>query len=253
MIEIDCQQGTEEWLDARAGACTASRFTVARERMKVNRGARKAGDFTDACEKYALLLAIERIYGKHLDETFQTWQMRRGQELEPVARELYEARTGYVVETAGLVLTDDRMFGYSTDGKAYGHKGRCEIKCPTASEKVAGVWIDPAPVIAEYIDQCDGGLWITGDDWIDLVVYTPWLASVGKDLFIHRIERNEERIAALETDLLAFYRLTSDYEAALRRPLGIDAPPWEPAAAPAAQAAAPKPAPAPAAFALPDF
>lgn len=252
MIYIDCEQGSEEWLDARAGACTASRFSVARERMKQNRGARKVGDFTDACEKYALLLAIERIYGSHLDETFQTWQMKRGQELEPVARELYEARTGYVVETAGLVLTDDRMFGYSTDGKVYGQKGRVEIKCPTASEKVAGVWIDPAPVIAEYIDQCDGGLWITGDEWIDLVVYTPWLASVGKDLFIHRIGRDNARIEALEADLMAFYRLTTGYEATLRRPLGTE-PPWEPPAAPIAPIAKPLPKTAVAAFELPSF
>lgn len=238
MIELDCVQGSEEWLNARAGACTASRFSVARERMKVNRGDRKAGQPTEACEKYAMLLAIERIYGQHLDDTFKTWQMERGQHLEPVARGLYESRTGYMVETAGILLTDDRMFGYSTDGKVYGEPGRLEIKVPAASDKVAGVWVNPAPIIAEYQDQCDGGLWLTGDQWIDLVIYTPWLESVGRALFIHRIHRDEARIEALERDLMEFYRLTRDYEAKLRAPADDASPPWEPSAsAPAPKSA----------------
>lgn len=215
-IIVECKQGSEEWLAARAGAITASRFSTARSRMKVNRGAKKVGDWTGEAESYAQLLAIERIAGKPLDETFQTWAMKRGQELEPIARDLYEDRTGSIIENAGLVLTEDRLFGYSTDGIVFGQPGGIEIKCPAAADKVAGVWLDPAPIIAEYQDQIDGGMWLPRWEWIDLVVYTPWLESVGKDLFIHRIHRNEERIAALETDLVAFSRLVAQYEARLR-------------------------------------
>lgn len=284
VIEIACEQGTDEWLNHRAGACTASRFTLARQRVGMlteqqatyvaalkagmpeaeamrqanykakptSSAIQKAlqglpvGGPSELAKKYAMLLAIERIYGTNLDDTFVTWQMRRGTELEPVAREIYMERTGYIVDTAGLVLTADRMFGYSTDGKVYGHKGRVEIKNPAAGDKVAGVWIDPAPVIEEYMDQCDGGLWLTADEWIDLVVYTPWLAKVGRDLFIHRIYRDEQRIDALVADLMDFYRLTTGYEAQLRTPLGIkpepatEPPPWAEPTAPK-QAAAPLP------------
>ncbi len=215
-ILIECEQGSAEWLQARAGACTASRFKDARGRMKQARNGKKVGDFTDAAETYAQLLAIERIAQEPLDSVFETFAMRRGRELEPVARRLYEEYTGEMITEAGLVLTDDGRFGYSTDGRVKGQKGRIEIKCPTAAEKVAGVWLNPEPVIAEFIDQIDGGIWIECLDWIDLVVYTPWLASVGKELFIYRVYRDETRISALEADLLEFIRVVNDYEARLR-------------------------------------
>jgi len=215
-IVIECEQGSEEWLAARAGAITASRFSSARSRMKVNRGMRKVGDMTQEAESYAQLLAIERIAGKPLDDTYVTWAMKRGKELEPIARALYEEHTGVIIETSGLVLTDDRLFGYSTDGIAFGQPGGIEIKCPAAAEKVAGVWLDPDSVIEEYRDQIEGGMWINRWEWLDLVVYTPWLASVGKELFIRRIFRDEDRIQALETDLVAFSRLVARYESRLR-------------------------------------
>ena len=269
-ILVSCQQGSDDWLRARAGACTASRFSVARswtggltdqqaryvaalragqtDAQALAAGGyqkrptfaalddalagKKIGGPSEAALKYAQLLAIERIAGEPLDDTFQTWAMRRGQELEPIARAIYMERTGYVVEESGVLLSDDRRFGYSTDGEVYGHRGGIEIKCPMASDKVAGVWIDPEPVINEYMDQIDGGMWLAVWDWIDLVVYTPWLASVGKELFVRRIHRDEARIEALEADLIAFQRIVGRYEAQLRGlpepALSDPLPPWEP-------------------------
>jgi hypothetical protein len=250
---VACEQGSPEWLQARAGACTASRFSDARARLKRKSGDKNVGDFTDACESYARLLAIERIAGEPLDETFQTYAMRRGHELEPVARALYMERTGYVVEESGVLLSDDRRVGYSTDGEVYGHKGGIEIKCPVAADKVAGVWLDPEPVIAEYLDQIDGGMWLAAWHWIDLVVYTPWLESVGKAMFVHRIHRDEARIEALESDLVAFLRVVNEFEARLRgvpTPSLAEAPPWT---EPTAPAAAPAKTTAPAELLAPSF
>lgn len=231
-----CEQGSEVWHNLRSGACTASRFSIARERMKKASNGRAVGDPTARCEQYAWLLALERIAGRALSDPFETYAMRRGTELEAPARELYESRTGYVVEAQGLALTPDRRFGYSTDGKVYGQAGRVEIKAPMAPEKVGGVWVNPADFIAEHIDQCDGGLWITGDDWIDLVVYTPWLEPVGKDLFVHRFMRDESRIRALQADLEVFWSLTAGYEDKLRAGRAEPAP--KPPPAPAAPAPA---------------
>lgn len=218
-IVINCEQGTDEWKQARAGVITASRFADARSKMKVSRGPKKAGDPTETSDAYARLLATERIYGAPLDDTFETWSMRRGRELEPVARSLYEVRYGRVVMEAGITLTDDRLFGYSTDGEVSGEEGGAEIKAPSATDKVAGVWLDPDPIIAEYIDQCQGGMWINRWKWIDLIVYTPWLASVGRDLFVRRIHRDDDYINALELDLIAFSRRVKAIETALRQPI----------------------------------
>ena len=260
-IVINCEQGTDEWKQARAGVITASRFSDARsmvgtltEQQAAYVAAIKAGkpeshaleiagykkrpsasgvdralqglpvgEPSEVSNAYARLLATERIYGSPLDDTFETWSMRRGRELEPVARSLYEVRFGRVVMEAGITLTDDRLFGYSTDGEVNGdpsgEDGGGEIKCPSATDKVAGVWLDPDPIIAEYIDQCQGGMWINRWKWIDLIIYTPWLASVGRDLFVRRIHRDDDYINALELDLIAFSRRVKAIESALRQPL----------------------------------
>mgnify|MGYP003417765392 FL=1 len=208
-------QGSDEWLQARAGAITASRFCDARARLKRASGDRKAGDWHGDAIRYAWTVAMERVAKQSLDDTFQTWQMRRGIDLEPAARRVYEGRTGTLVEESGIVFTDDRWFGYSTDGFVEGD-GMVEIKCPAACDKIGAIWANPAGAADEYLDQILGGLWITGRQWCDLVVYCPWLESVGKDLFAQRITRDEAAIEALEADLLSFLALVQGNEQVLR-------------------------------------
>ena len=56
------------------------------------------------------------------------------------------------------------------------------------------------------------GLWLTGRQWIDLVVWVPSL----NHMVIKRITRDEDAIEALEADLMAFARLVTQYENTLR-------------------------------------
>jgi hypothetical protein len=99
----------------------------------------------------------------------------------------------------------------------------------------------------EYIDQINGGLWITGRKYCDLVVYCPWLAPVGKDLFVKRIYRDEAAIEALETKLLGFMRMVDGFLEVLRRPTKMTGAPKDeaPAVTPTAtpSPATPKAAP----------
>ena len=81
MITLNLEQGSESWLEARAGVITASRFVDARARLTKASKNGKAGDFTGKAADYAWTVALERIAGKPLDQTFNTWQMRRGSEL----------------------------------------------------------------------------------------------------------------------------------------------------------------------------
>jgi hypothetical protein len=254
MIFVECEQGTEAWLRARAGVCTASRFKDARAKTggldekqaayvdAIKRGADEATarvvagykaapraevitralqglpvtEPADPAIKYAWTIAMEHIAGEPLDDTFVTWQMRRGTRLEPDAREAYEIHTGAVVLEAGIVLTDDRLFGYSTDGFV-GSDGMVEIKCPAACDKLGEIWTNQDHAEDEYIDQINGGLWITGRKWCDLIVYCPWLEPVGKELFIKRIHRNENAIQSLEDDLMAFKAMVDRFEAQMRK------------------------------------
>ena len=153
---IVCEQGSPEWHQARAGCITASMFRVAREKRKINPN---KGDFTDAAKNYAFRLAIERISGKPLDEGFETWQMRRGHELEPEARSMHEAMAGVLVDRAGFVVTDDGWFGASADG-LIDADGGCEYKCLISPESLIDVLL--LEDLSKYMDQIQGCMWITG-------------------------------------------------------------------------------------------
>ena len=202
----DHEQGSDAWLASRAGVITASRFKDARDRLK-------SGQFSSKATGYAAQVALERIAGKPVEKFFVTWQMKEGQEQEALARIAYEAHTGNLVSEVGFITTEDDRFGYSPDG-LIGTDGLLEIKTILSGDvalKVCG-----ENDLSAYMDQCLGGLWLTGRKWIDLVIWCPALSAVGKDLTIHRITRNESQIEALEADLLAFLRLVDQDEALLR-------------------------------------
>ena len=206
MIVIECEQGSPEWHEARAGAITASNFSEVRKRLKS--GSNK-GDFTTAAHNYAFNLAVERINGKSSDyDTYETYAMRRGHELEAEARFAHEKRIGAFIEQAGIVLTDDSRFGFSTDG-FIGDDGISEYKCFTDPSKVRAILFGGSD--EEVIDQVQGGLWITGRNWCDFCLYYPDLASRGLDLTIKRVYRDEDHIEALVADLLEFDGLVEQY------------------------------------------
>jgi len=216
MIFIECQQGSEEWLAARAGAITASCYREAIEVLSRASGSRKPGDPSGASERYAADLAIERISEKPHGAPIKAWVLDRGHEMESLARIAYEVRTGYLAEESGLVLTDDRKFGYSTDGMP--EDGLIEIKAPIDSQKILDMW--ETGDVSEYIHQMQGGMWITGRRWCDFIMYVPELESVGKDLFIKRIMRDDDFIDDMVERLLDFDRRVERLVGILKRPIG---------------------------------
>jgi hypothetical protein len=203
---IDCAQGSSDWFAARAGAVTASMFSTVRDTLKS--GPNKGG-YKKAAEDYAFRLAVERISGSALqDEQFQTYAMRRGNELEPDARAIHEFRTGCTVETAGMVRTTDRKFGASVDGLV-GDDGISEYKCFVAPEKLKTILIDND--ISGVTDQIQGGLWLTGRQWCDFALYCPALASIDCELTVRCVYRDDDYIEAMEHDLLAFDELVESF------------------------------------------
>ena len=65
--------------------------------------------------------------------------------------------------------------------------------------------------ISAYRDQCVGALWLLRREWIDLSLWCPDLQL----LHTVRIERDEQAVWDLETDLMNFEALVSGYEARL--------------------------------------
>lgn len=207
MIYHNDPQGSDAWMKCRAGVITASRFKDARDRLKNGSPGAK-------CTSYAAQVALERIAGRPVDRVFENWQMREGREQEPFARIAYESITGNLVQEVGFITTDDNRFGYSPDGEV-DDDGLVEIKTILSAEtalKVCG-----HSDLSAYVDQCIGGLWLTGRKWIDLVIWCPALEPIGKHITIHRINRDEDAITALEEDLMSFLVMVDTAETIFRK------------------------------------
>ena len=202
------EQGSPEWKQARAGKVTASRAKDARDRLKS--GAASGKQIAYACQ-----VALERVSHQQADATFENWQMREGHVQEPIARAAYERRTGNLVDEVGAFATDDDLFLYSPDGLIDGD-GLLEVKTLFSPERI--MTIVGNGDVSDFIDQCMFGLWLTGRQWIDLVVWVPSL----EHLTIKRIDRDEDYIEAMETDLMAFSRLVTQYENTLRTALAAN-------------------------------
>jgi hypothetical protein len=251
MIQINCTQGSDIWLQERAGCITASMFTTARSKvngltvqqqkyvaaMLEGRSESQARDIagykagpkaevvqraldgelvgepSSAALDYAFQLAVERIGGKPLDNGFETWQMRRGHELEPEARMEHEIQTGLIVTQVGLVKTDDGAFGASADG-FIGDDGGSEYKCFLAPEKLRSFHIDNDA--SGIIDQVQGCMWISNRKWWHIGMYCPLLKPVGRQLWLQEFKRDDDYIEKLEEDLWQFKLLVDGYEEKLR-------------------------------------
>lgn len=196
---IACEQGSAEWLAARTGRITASRFKDVRGTPAKRRG-------------YLVDLAWERITGDMAD-CFVNDAMKRGTELEPAARIAYESLTGELVDEVGICMSDCSRFGYSPDGFV-GADGLLEIKCPTNKAVVSDLWITRD--LSDYMDQMQGGMWITGRAFCDFVCYDQRLESVGMDTLHIRVARDDAYIDKLVSALHAFDAEVTEYTRKLR-------------------------------------
>lgn len=211
------EQGTDEWLTLRAGKITASRCKDARDYKQLTKAQEKEGrtrgDPSAKLLGYAAQVAVERIAGRPIDQGFESWQMREGHTQEPECRAAYEAATGNLVQEVGAIATDDDVFLYSPDGLC-GEDGLVEIKSLFSGDRIVG--IVGGDDIADFVDQCNFGLWLTGRKWIDLCIWVPALSGIGLSLTVHRIERDENAIEALESDLMLFAQMVDEFERKLR-------------------------------------
>ena len=176
------QQGSPEWLQLRLGVATASNF---------DKIITAGGKVSATLEKYALQLATELMITAP-DISFKSDFMARGNEVEPLARQCYQEETFSIVDEITMIKSDCGNYGYSPDGLV-GDDGLIEIKCPIATTHFQYILDNKVPT--DYWQQLQGGLWVSGRQWIDFVSFHPNFKS--KPLFIKRVERDETYIAKL--------------------------------------------------------
>lgn len=142
---------------------------------------------------YMLKLAGEIVTGE-VQEDFSSVHTERGHEMEPDARNMYALMTDAQPELVGFIRNGQK--GGSPDS-LIGKNGLLEIKTKLPHLLIDVLLKDEFP--PEHKAQCQGNLWVSEREWIDIAVYWPKLP-----LFIKRAYRDEAYIADMSRAVDAF-------------------------------------------------
>lgn len=180
---IDVDQRTPAWYEARCGLVTASAIG----KLITPKTIKPASN--DESRGLIALLASERVTG-HVEETATSFDMYRGIEAEPYARDLYSQHHAPVTE-CGFAVRDFGAFsiGYSPDGLV-DHDGLIEIKAPRQKGHLNTIVSGEVPL--HYMPQLQTGLIVLDRDWIDYVSY-----AGGMPLFVKRVHPDPRWEAAI--------------------------------------------------------
>lgn len=185
------EQGTIEWHLQRLGKVTASRVADVLSKGKSGESASR--------KNYRTELVVQRLTGQP-GESFTSAAMEWGTATEPLARVAYEAEMGvFVNQVAFIDHPNIANFGCSPDGII--DDGLIEIKCPNSSTHIEYLSDNKPP--AKYIPQMQCQMAVTGAKWCDFVSFDPRLPN-DLQLFVVRLERDEEYIEAMETEVKKF-------------------------------------------------
>ena len=199
LITLDCEQGSEEWLQARLGIPTATGF----ENIVTATGKKSSAQI-----KYMAELIEESILGLQ-DSSFKSKFMERGNQLEPLARSAYEFITGNSVQqVGGVYLDENREVMVSPDGLIPELKKGLEIKCPKMSTHIR--YLMEGGVPSEYEIQVQANLWVTGYETWDFVSYCPEYQR--QTLYLFTVERNPLLMSAFDKLIPQFLNTLRAYK-----------------------------------------
>lgn len=194
MQQLTNSQREEDWFEARLGLATSSKFN---DIMAVGR----SGAELASRKNYRAQLVSERLTGEKAENRTNA-AMDWGTEFEDTARLRYELKTGNEVVESGFYKHDKLDAGASPDG-FIGEDGLVEIKCPNSATHIETLRRKTVP--KQYFWQVQGQMWVTGRKWCDFVSFDPRLPE-NAQLFITRVERDDESIKELEAEVTTFLR-----------------------------------------------
>ncbi len=189
---LNMDQRSPEWFEIRSKCITG---TTAKYLLKKGK-------------KEALKIVKQKLID-HMKNPTTGWAAKRGQELEPKARNLLNQKLNLSPETANINIeevgfvkrTDIENAGCSPDGCYINEKGEIEyiteIKCFLKEHHLA---CSGKPDQNIRI-QIQWNLWITGAKFCYFVQYNPDLEDLSKVLFITRIYPDEDYFTAFETKM----------------------------------------------------
>jgi len=170
-------QGSDEWLEDRKGKMTAS-------------NAQAIGANGKGLETYIYTMLAEK-YSSGEEEKYTNEDMERGNELEAMARKLYELEKDVEIKEVGFVELDE-FSGASPDG-LIGAEGLVEIKSP--NDKNHFYNISTGKVDTKYQWQMQMQMLVCERKWCDFVSFNP---NFEKELLVIRVMRDEKKIEKLK-------------------------------------------------------
>jgi putative phage-type endonuclease len=189
----------EAWLAQRIAKVTASRISDVIAKTKTG--------VSTSRQNYLIQIVTERLTGKKADSGFVNQAMLDGIERESAARELYMQTRGVSVTEVGFFdhpviknsgASPDGAVNAEEDGK---YAGLIEIKCPIETTHTNTLMSKSVP--SKYIPQMQWQLACTGAKWVDFVSYNPNFPEE-LQLFVARVDRNNDMINELETEVIKF-------------------------------------------------
>ena len=185
------EQGTVEWHLQRLGKVTASRVSDVLSKGKSGESASR--------KNYRTELLVQRLTGQP-GESFTNAAMEWGTATEPLARIAYEAEMGVFVDQVAFIDHPSiAQFGCSPDGLVA--EGLIEIKCGNTATHID--WMLDGKPPTKHIPQMQCQMAVTGRQWCDFVSFDPRLPE-DLQLFVVRLERDEEYIKAMEVEVEKF-------------------------------------------------
>lgn len=159
MIEIfDMDQGGDEWVRARLGIPTASKFATV---MAKGEGKTRS--------EYMRKLAGEIVTGEPMD-SYTNAHMDRGKVMEDEARDLYAFVHDAEIRRVGFIRNGKK--GASPDSLV-GSEGGLEIKTALPHIQIERLLRGDLP--SEHKAQVQGNIWLAERDWWDFCSYWPKL------------------------------------------------------------------------------
>lgn len=197
MTFYNMEQNSPDWFNLRLGLFTSSQISVL---MQTSR----TGGFSKSAETYIKTKALELIYPLAV-ESFTNSAMQWGHDHEPDARNVYELQTGRTVTNGGFWKLNEYT-GSSPDGLIDDGIGSVEIKCPyTRINHINYSLCNDAHDLykekKEYFYQCHHQMLCTGREYVDFMSYDPRLLSSKGFLHVIRIERDEDIIDEMLTNI----------------------------------------------------
>ena len=194
----EVEQGTPEWFAQRCGKATASRISDIVAKTKTGYSTSRAN--------YMAQLVVERMTNQ-VAESYSNAAMEWGVENETFARAAYEAKTGNMVDQVGAIDHPRIAMSAASPDALVGDDGCLEIKCPNTATHIDTI-LGEAPA-KKYYDQMQWQMVCANRSYCDFVSFDPRMPA-HLQLFVKRIERNDEYIEQLEKEVVQFLMEVED-------------------------------------------